>query len=360
MSVFKIKLVKKYLFRVSLFLIQKVIYKKKKLHNNRIKRILIVRLKHLGDFLLSQPTVHSIKKAFPEAEIDIVTGIWNRELVSFFGSFYAGTFFYNVKAFCRNKNQQMPFAKKMGVLKKISKRKYDICVDLDGSSGFLFIYLLKKIRHLVSLESLRFYQNLEQLKILKNRYDYNINRNHEIKNIGSILECLDIKNKFDTFKMPEKRSGNNKLSRKKEGNKIIGIHPSASIPEKLWTEKNFTELADILSKKYDAEIFFFGAEADKKQISRIIQNMNSRAVDCSGISIAEFIIGIKQCSYFICLDSFAQHVAYFQKVPALVLYMSTNSRRWTPEKSEYFKWIGGGKNNQIGIMDVLECMPPQI
>ena len=47
---------------------------------NKIKKILVIRYEHIGDYGLTISPLASIKEKFPGAQIDIVVGPWNKHL----------------------------------------------------------------------------------------------------------------------------------------------------------------------------------------------------------------------------------------------------------------------------------------
>ena len=201
-TLFKIKLLKKYILRFLYFIVQNC--HKNKIDKNKIKHITIVRLKHLGDFLLAMPVVYAIKQAYPGAKITIITGIWNKGLVNFFNLYFNKTLFYNLDENCRATNQIMTISQKIRALKNIFKIKQDICFDFDGSFAFLLMYLLRRTKCLSTIEALRMWQNLEQLKIIKSKYKYNIHEQYEKNNLSEILKILNRNEKQNGYKYNSK------------------------------------------------------------------------------------------------------------------------------------------------------------
>ena len=142
--------------------------------------------------------------------------------------------------------------------------------------------------------------------------------------------------------------------------KIIGIHPSAGKLEKLWENKKFAELCDIFIENNYSQILLFGSKGDKNRIKAIIHNMKYKPIDCSHFNIEEFIYAVKECSIFICLDSFAQHVAFINKIPTVVIYNIKNDVRWTPTDSENKFLTVFNYNNEITANDIFNKIKNKI
>lgn len=106
------------------FLVGKtVIYKSIPQINFKEKKILIAKLDHIGDFLISQPILSKIRENYIDAEIDIVVGSWNEKFakdLDIFDNIYVKDYLHADK-------------KKRTKLSKSEiffKRKYDIYLNL--------------------------------------------------------------------------------------------------------------------------------------------------------------------------------------------------------------------------------------
>lgn len=359
---FKPKLIKIYFFRFFIFCIQFVLYHPKYFRSTTIQKILVVRSKHLGDYILTLPILQALYENFPDACFIISTGIWNRELVEEFSQNIMKVYYYNVKQYCRRKDQVMHWKQKLSILKELSKQNIDLVIDLDGSMGFLWLYLFKRVRFLSTIESLQFIQNLKQLKILKkSKINYNIHTQHELLNLADALRILGLNPIPKTNGIatrPETEHAIDIFFQNKHLTgyfPIIGIHPSASHASKLWPKKQFASLADKLIKKYNAKIIFFGATDDRKRIQSIQSQMMFFSIDGTNLTLSQFIAAIGHCQLIICLDSLAQHVAFLQNIPTVVIYRTNNFKRWSPPNSDNFSIVFN--ESSISVEDVLNKIP---
>ena len=316
-------------------MVQSILFNKKNNAPKEVEKILIVRLKHIGDLFISLSSIFSLKEKFPEAKITLVTGIWNKGLAEFQGQLFDNVYYYNLNENCRNKNQKISLKQKRAVLKEIKKEKYDLCVDFDGSWGFLFLYIFSKIKYLSTAGYLRFNQNLEQLRIKKNKFKYDINQSYEGDNIFEVVKQFSVTDERKKFAININDEIKNKVNKffieiKKE-RKIVGLHPIASIKEKMWTPEGFAMLCDYLINDKDFTVVIFGAKEDISYIQEIIDKAAYKENICiqTTFNIGEFIAAVSYCDYFICLDSFAQHIVLYFDLPSLVIYMSENSVRWS-------------------------------
>ena len=91
-----------------------------------MKRIILIRLSHLGDVILTEPVARSIKAAYPDARIDFLTREIYRDAVSLFSG--AGS----VLTLQVPGRDQSLFAFTRAI-KEMCKPRYDLLIDLHGN-----------------------------------------------------------------------------------------------------------------------------------------------------------------------------------------------------------------------------------
>ena len=354
----KLKMINIYILRFFYFLIQKV-FQIKKLQAGDVKNILLVRLNHIGDLLITLPTVYSIKKYYPDARITLVTGIWNRGLAEFQKHLFDEILYFNKKENCRSAKQVMSCSERKDFFVGLMKAGYDLCFDFDGDWDFISFYRKGGIKYLSSASYLRFHQNLEQLHLVKSRYNYNIHAQHESDNIFETAAILDIPDRRSEFSLKISDDTDRKVSEYFSSLKVgktVGIHPIASIPEKMWTAEGFAAAADFLVEK-GFSVVIFGAPADREYLGEITSAMKhgDEVNIASDFNLGEFITGVGRCDYFISLDSLAQHVVQYYSKTAVVLYLIENSVRWSSDNEDLSRLLIKADKESVGkVLEELE------
>ncbi len=351
----KLKIINIYMLRVFYFCIQSV-FQMKKYQGEDVKNILLVRLNHIGDLLITLPTVYSIKKHYPDARITLVTGVWNKGLAEFQRQLFDEILYFNKKDNCRSEKQVMSKSERLDFFSRLKKAGHDLCFDFDGDWDFLKFYRKGGVKYLSSASYLRFHQNLEQLHLVKNRYNYNIHTQHESDNLFETASVLGITDSRSEFSLQVSEDTDKKVSEyfsSFKNGKTVGIHPIASISEKMWTVEGFAAAADFLIER-DFSVVFFGAPADKEYIGQIISAMKSgnEVNIATDFNLGEFITGVGKCDYFISLDSLAQHVVQYYRKTAVVLYLIENSARWSTDNDNLSRLLI--KTDEKSVYKVLE------
>ena len=105
--------------------------------------------------------------------------------------------------------------------------------------------------------------------------------------------------------------------------KIIAVAPGSVWQTKVYPEKYFVELIDLLIKN-GCEILLIGGKEDKILCERITANFSEHVYTLAGkISVIESVEILKKCFALICNDSAPTHLAMVAGIPVLTIYCST-------------------------------------
>lgn len=91
-----------------------------------IKSVLIIKVDHIGDFVISLDAILALRAAFPEAHVTLVCGPWNKELAESLGLFDV---IHTVEFFApRSADEQPRFSREM--LSALEGKIFDVAIDL--------------------------------------------------------------------------------------------------------------------------------------------------------------------------------------------------------------------------------------
>ena len=114
----------------------------------------------------------------------------------------------------------------------------------------------------------------------------------------------------------------------------IGIHPSASMPHKLWPDAYWADLISSIHADYPAIRFvLFGAPADRTGLEHITTRVRDLPVEIVTGSLREFKTRVADVAVLVGLDSFSVHLAQSLGLPSVVLVGSNNPTLFSPPGS---------------------------
>ncbi len=109
-----------------------------------VKRVLVVKLRSIGDTVLSTPSLIALKRFVPDAQVDILLEDWVAPLLDGFDAVD------NVLSVGKG------FPSRLNTAKTLRKRKYDVAFNLHGGTTATFFTAATRAPHRVGLASYQY------------------------------------------------------------------------------------------------------------------------------------------------------------------------------------------------------------
>ena len=297
---------------------------KPKIDPSSIQKILIVRLRRIGDIVMTTPALNLLREHFPAAEITYVVDDPYLELVEGHPDL----------------NDIIVVAKKLKVtgflrhIRTIRKRRYDVLIDFHGGPrASLFTFFSKaclkigyriKYRHFI--------------------YDITIPREseegyiHSVESHVNLIKALGIspssisKPKLPSAKALEAERVQRFLRRNHcLGYKLITLHISAGNEFRDWGTDKIIALTDLLAGINDVKILLIGGEEDKGIEAEIVNKSSAPLISSVGqLNLRELRELISTSSLFVGPDSGPMHIASTTNTPIVALFGPTLPAHFAP------------------------------
>lgn len=323
------------ILNISLFIFLFPFIFKKNKFPQKIKKIFIIRLDHIGDVIMSSSIYKEIKNKYPESELSVMIGSWSQEIIE--TNPYIDNLIIHDCPWWKKARGGRPYYLKWvfkelpKTLKKIKKEGFDIGIDLRGDfRHILFFLFLPNIKYKIS------YNRSGGSYLLDKSVKFNINQ-HEIEKNFKLLEEIGIhienfeRKRPEIFLQREDKYKIEEIFKSIDKNKLkIVIHPSANNPLRIWKIENFIEIIKWLISNYNPSIFIVGGSEDR-EIGEKIKKETDKIINLIGkLRIRETSYLIKKCNLFIGNDSSLGHIASSFNVPSLILFGPTAPFRCVP------------------------------
>ena len=297
----------------------------------RPKRILITRLRFIGDVVLTTPVIRAIRRAYPQAEIiylaeaepasilehdpdlngiivldrdhisTLPMGQQWREFFHLFRRIRAYRFDLVIDLFCNPRS---------ALLTLLSGARYRLGYDVRGRG---WVYNLK-IKRLASIRVLDAY--LDAVRTL------GISGEDDRTNIS--ISCAEATwastYLADCFGSDDKP--------------VIGINPGASWPAKMWGSDQFGNLINRLVSGYGAHILIIQGPGQEKIIEAVRGEIRHRHEIVKTTSLMRLAALMHQCALFISNDCGPMHMAVAVGTPTIGLFGPSRSDIWFPYRQE--------------------------
>jgi ADP-heptose:LPS heptosyltransferase len=283
------------------------------------EKILIIRLHAIGDAALSIPASNSLRKLFPSARIDFLTGELSAPLLNslaIFDNIYA---FKDYSGFDSTENSLKMKFDKLKEIKKwgtaLKKNNYDVVIDLQNN---------RVSRMLRFFMSANYYAEFDRLS--KNSASTRTLNTFHSAGFKEVIN--DFKLNIDTEQLSKAKSllfnkGWNGKSR------LVVLNPAGLWITRNWPIENYTKLAEIISKEGDPNFLLIGDERIKEKAKVLEERLGKKVINLAGKTSLDEIPGIFQLVNFtVTEDSALLHISWALGVPTLALLGSTMSG-WT-------------------------------
>ncbi|CAN5142476.1 lipopolysaccharide heptosyltransferase II [soil metagenome] len=136
------------------------------------------------------------------------------------------------------------------------------------------------------------------------------------------------------------------------GERVVGIHPGASLPEKRWPVERFTAVADRIAEYPGVRVIgFIDPEGHGAELLR------NRAVIGARTNLRQLLALLDQSSLLVCNDSGPMHFAAAAGVPTVALFGLGDPRWFGPVGSAHRVLVApAGDLRNIPVADVMTAV----
>ena len=290
----------------------------------KINKILVIRLDHIGDMILTTPIFRTLKNNFPNAKVHVLSRSIAKPIIDN-NSNINKIIEYNASWFSRGEKKDSFFT----IAKKLKMEKYDLILELKGDPrNVLLSFLAGGYRVGYNIRGFGFLLNKtikwKGLKHITERYL------DALRAIG----CQKILPKLELFV-----DKNSERSVKKFQNNIC-IHSGVGAAERQWPLEYFSELINLLNQKVIL------VDTDKSRIKSIMKNVKNKnnVVVLDNLNLKQLIALIKNSKLFIGLESVGIHIASAVGTPLIDIHSGvTYKEEWGPYQGKFIvlqKFVG--------------------
>lgn len=298
--------------------------------------ILLIRLRSLGDTLLSTPLYAALKSWRPDLRLSVLVESPNDEVLR-----HNPDLDNVISIRASGKSALGVFAARYGALKQISAAKFDCCINLHGGVTSAWLTALSGAHHRVGVSAFR------------NRIAYNFiievprgkpadRKPHTVEYQISWLNYLGLpRGPIPPLRLvpdPSRRvSALGKLhdAGLDSGRDYAVIQPNSKFHTKEWPVEGFAAIADEIAIKHGLQVVLLGGPGEEEKIGRVERLCGSSPVVIQNASVADLVWVIRGAKLFVGNDSGPTHIAAALQVPIVVLFGSSDSQVWYPWKSPY-------------------------
>lgn len=303
--------------------------------NQSFNRILVIKLQHHGDMLLTTPVICSLKSAYPNAKIDVL--LYKETLPMLEHNPLINNIFY----LDRNWKYQGKFTrlkKEWQLGRELQKQQYDLVVNLADQWKAAIFTLVTKAQVRLGLEfekrkGSKFWQKCHNIIVSTSDHG----QRHTVEQNLSILTPLNVPIISDvmmSYSKEDKQWLMEAIEKHHIPENYIVIQPTSRWFFKCWDEDKMAALITQLQNSHYSVVLTSGPEKKELEMIEAIltqcPNKEAITVLAGQTSLSQLAVLIDNAALFIGVDSVAMHMAAALKTPLVALFGPSKLEHWHP------------------------------
>ena len=294
---------------------------------NTIRRILLIRLRFIGDVVLTTPLIRAIRNQFPKAELVYLAEDGPAAILQDQPELDA------VIPFERERLGKTPVITRLmehaRFFRMLRRKQFDLVIDLFGNPRSALLTAVTGARYRVGFD----------VRGRGMAYNVKIRRTGSIRVTDAYLDAwrtLGFPVVDDRTSLVIGESSRNWAMNWMETQDLaghwplVGLNPGASWPAKRWRPERFAALADALITRTGAKIVLIQGPNQETFVEATRSAMTGRATVAPLTSLPHLAALIQNCAVFVSNDSGPMHIAAAVGTPTIGLFGPSKPEIWFP------------------------------
>ena len=306
-----------------------------------IRRILIVKLDHIGDCVTALPAIRKLKQHFPRAKLSVLSGraskaVWALEPViddiiefDFFNARSASGLIERSEDDWRELRE------------RLASQRFDLAIDLRKHWETRPVLRFSEARYLAGFDmrgkfpwldvAIEWCEDSALLRKRQHTAGDLVNLVDAVAAAGEsdrqiITNVPNVASRHDLISTPQFR----RIFRKR----VVCVHPSAGNEVKQWPTEYFSLLIDQLLEYESVHVILVGGSGEEALGAKVLEGITARRFVWSligKVKLGDLASVISRCALFVGNDSGPKHIAAGVGVPTVGIHSGVvDAREWGP------------------------------
>ena len=304
-----------------------------------VRKVLLVRLRSIGDTVLATPSLAAMKRFIPNARVDILVETWVAPVLDGHP---------NVTRVITLERNSLPARAR--VARQIRAERYDVVYNLHGGTTATLLTRATGARHRVGYATYQ-YAQLHNHQAPSPSLLWGQTKTHSVEQQLALLGWTGVP---VTDRPPTQLAVTATAASAVEdrlqaagldGKKIALIHPAAAFATKQWAADKFARVVEFLADNGFASVAIAGP-SEKEVLNSLIENCSAKIVTFD-LTLPEVTALAARSQLFVGNDSGIAHIASAVGTPSVVVFGSSNIAHWRP-------W---NQSASEVVFEEMECQP---
>ena len=287
-----------------------------------VRRVLLVRLRSIGDTVLATPSLFALKRFLPHAQVDILVEDWVAPLLTNHPSVDKVIVLERGGLRARTR-----------VARELRAERYDVVYNLHGGTTATFLTRATGARHRVGFETYQYAQLHTELAppaplLWRQEKTHSVEQQLALLGWTGVPVTDKPRTQLGVSPIAVEAVNRRLAAAGLAEQKIALIHPAAAFETKRWPTENFARVAEYLSERGFACVAI--AAPHEAQIVNDLLGEASVKIVSLDLSLPEVTAIAALSQLFVGNDSGIAHIAVAVGTPSVVIFGSSNVANWRP------------------------------
>jgi ADP-heptose:LPS heptosyltransferase/GT2 family glycosyltransferase len=310
-------------------------------HRDDIKRILAVKLDHIGDFITALPAMRRLKARFPRATLHVLAARGARafaDIESCIDGFIEFEFFHTRSGLGQKDLTDEDYAE---LRARLLPYGFDLAIDLRKHDDTREV-----LRH-VPARFLAGYDHMGQFNFLDIALEWEGDQNLHRKRSHVTDDLINLVEAVATAAVEERTALTtptwpagelpgflDDAARALFARPVVAVHPGVGTVMRQWPAEHFAALADLLIEKHGVNVLLIGGPDEIELAQEVLDKIVQRdaVVSVTGkTSLAELTQLLACCALYVGNNSGPKHIAAAIGAPTIGVHSGViDSAEWAP------------------------------
>ena len=309
-----------------------------------VERVLVVRLRSIGDTVLSTPSLFALKRFLPHASVDILLEDWVAPVLDGFPHVdHVITL------------ERKSTSARARIARRLRANRYDVVYNLHGGTTATLLARATGAKHRVGYKTYQ-YARLHNHLSPSSSSLWGQNKTHSVEQQLALLGWTGVPvSDRPATQLAITEAAAAKIAARLETTGLAQapfavLHPAAAFATKQWAADKFARVADGLAGQ-GFRVLVITAENEAHLADELRRNASAPVVAFADLSLPEITALLARARLFVGNDSGIAHMAAAVKTPAVVIFGSSNVAHWRP-------WTSTGVAGAAEVVyEEMECQP---
>lgn len=303
-----------------------------------VRRVLVVKLRSIGDTVLTTPSLIALRRFLPDAQIDILLEDWVSPLLEDFDALD------NIIPVPTRESLKVPegklSAKDLFFIRalmawSLRDTRYDVAFNLHGGTTATFFTAASRATHRVGYADYQYSFLYNHLLTSASDFwgtEFTHSAEQQLALLGFVgVPVEDRPKSWLVVTESAQKSLEEKFKTKSQGSKgaIALFHPASLFFTKQWETENFARTAEFLAGK-GLHVIAVGSKSENNVLDDLKRLSAVPVTTFDDLTLPEITALASKAKLFVGNDSGIAHIAAAVQTPSVVIFGSSNRNHWRP------------------------------